>query len=95
MRRNNKRSKSGKSNVKKKKKEDNDIDVTEEEAVGEEGEEMVDGQYVVESVVDKRRRNNRVEYLIKWLNYSDKDNTWERMAQPFFNIYIKLIFFNN
>jgi hypothetical protein len=55
---------------------------------------MVDGQYVVESVVDKRRRNNRVEYLIKWLNYSDKDNTWERMAQTFFNIYIKLLFFS-
>lgn len=33
--------------------------------------------YTVERVVDKRRSGGRVQYLVKWLNYADEDNTWE------------------
>ncbi|XP_054159192.1 chromobox protein homolog 3-like [Oppia nitens] len=49
-------------------------EVNEDESGGDDG---GDGQYVVEKVVDKRRRNNKVEYMIKWQGYDDNDNTWE------------------
>ena len=34
-------------------------------------------RYEIERIVDKRYRNDRVEYLIKWRGYSDSQNTWE------------------
>ena len=31
----------------------------------------------VEKIVDKRSRDGRIEYLIKWQGYSTTENTWE------------------
>ena len=38
---------------------------------------MADEEYVVEKIVDKRPRNGRQEYLLKWKGYSSAENTWE------------------
>ena len=32
---------------------------------------------IVEKIVNKRSRNEWIEYLIKWQGYSIKENTWE------------------
>jgi chromobox protein 5 len=33
--------------------------------------------YVVERVVDKRIKKQRVEYYLKWKDYAEIENTWE------------------
>jgi hypothetical protein len=39
---------------------------------------LPDEVYIVEKVVDKRKaRSGKIQYLIKWQGYDDKDNTWE------------------
>ncbi|KAI7847162.1 hypothetical protein BDC45DRAFT_526913 [Circinella umbellata] len=55
----------------------------EEEKSGSEGE----NEYEVEKLVAHRRINQRggskVMYLVKWKNYSDEDNTWEKEEDIF------------
>lgn len=40
---------------------------------------VVDGQeeHYIERILDCRLRNNKLEYLIKWLGYSEEESTWE------------------
>ena len=33
--------------------------------------------YEVESIMDSRQHNNRLEYLVKWEGYGPEENTWE------------------
>jgi Chromo (CHRromatin Organisation MOdifier) domain len=35
------------------------------------------GEFEVERILDKRKKYNRVEYLVKWLGYALQDATWE------------------
>ncbi|CAF1574903.1 unnamed protein product [Rotaria magnacalcarata] len=34
-------------------------------------------RYEIERIVDKRYRNDNIEYFIKWRGYPDSQNTWE------------------
>jgi len=43
--------------------------------------------FLVEKLLDRRWRKNRVEFLVKWLGYGESENTWE----PKQNINPKLI----
>jgi hypothetical protein len=47
-----------------------------------EPEAQIDGEdaWEVERIVDKRKRRNRVEYLVKWVGYADHENSWEPIA---------------
>jgi len=37
----------------------------------------LEDEYIVDAIVDKRIRNNKVEYLLKWKGYDELNNTWE------------------
>ena len=34
-------------------------------------------RYYIERIVDKRKKNGAIEYLIKWKGYPESANTWE------------------
>merc|ERR1712012_1299525 len=34
-------------------------------------------EYILEKIIDKRKRKRKVQYLVKWEGYDEKDNTWE------------------
>ncbi|CAG2117130.1 unnamed protein product [Medioppia subpectinata] len=51
-------------------------DATPAETTAEAPEEPMD-QFTVEAIVGKRKRAGRVEYCVKWLGFSDDENTWE------------------
>ena len=38
---------------------------------------VIEKEYEVEKIIDKRIINDKIEYLIKWKGYSDFENTWE------------------
>lgn len=49
-------------------------DPKDERSAEDDGEEE---EYIVECIRDRRVKNNKVEYLLKWKNYSESENTWE------------------
>lgn len=40
-----------------------------------------ESEWEIEKIVDKRRRRNRVEYLVKWKGYDSHDNQWLPVSQ--------------
>src|SRR5437016_2157210 len=38
-------------------------------------------KYIVEKRISKRKVGNKIEYLIKWQNYPDSENTWESRTE--------------
>lgn len=40
----------------------------------------IEEEYEVESIVEKRLKRNKVEYLIKWIGWPHDTNTWEPLA---------------
>ncbi|KAK4025420.1 chromobox protein homolog 1 [Daphnia magna] len=63
-------SRSTRSKVEKQDKSETNVDL--------ETQKNVEEKYVVEKVVDKRKRKGAVQYLLKWKGYDESENTWEQ-----------------
>jgi Chromo (CHRromatin Organisation MOdifier) domain len=37
--------------------------------------ELLEEEYKVEAVLDKRKRGQKIEYLVKWKDYSDDESS--------------------
>ena len=37
-------------------------------------------EYIVEEILDSRLHHNKLEFLVKWEGYTDKNNSWEPKA---------------
>jgi hypothetical protein len=37
--------------------------------------------YLIEGVVNHRKRKNNIEYLIKWVGYPSDENSWEPLSE--------------
>jgi Chromo (CHRromatin Organisation MOdifier) domain len=42
-----------------------------------EAEGLLEEEYKVEVILDKRRRGRKIEYLVKWKDYPDDESSWE------------------
>ncbi|XP_035711926.1 chromobox protein homolog 1 [Folsomia candida] len=51
---------------------DSDSETSSGDEISDEGEE-----YVIEAILDKRIVHGKPEYLCKWKDYGEEDNTWE------------------
>ncbi|KAF8237442.1 hypothetical protein L208DRAFT_1515251 [Tricholoma matsutake] len=38
-------------------------------------------EYIVEEILDSYLRQNKLEFLIKWKNYTDKNNSWRIVSK--------------
>ena len=39
--------------------------------------DLKESTYNIDKILDKRKKNGHIEYLIKWIGYTNEDNTWE------------------
>ena len=39
--------------------------------------EVVEEEYIVEKILDKRIRNGKIEYYLAWKGYGPDEDTWE------------------
>jgi Chromo (CHRromatin Organisation MOdifier) domain len=42
-----------------------------------EAEGLLEEEYEVEAILNKRKRGQKIEYLIKWKDYLDNESSWE------------------